>query len=231
MNSETIDKRYVGATASNYESKRLGSKKWENEQHAVELLLSKARLSYDIRTLLDIPVGTGRFIPLYQELPIMATGMDVSDDMLSEADKKVSKDADNIILRKGNVLDESTIDAEPDIVVCIRLLNWFKMNHVEIALQNMIRTNTSFIIVGIRTKREARMGFLRRAWVKAGQIGLSIKNMEISSSDGIEIHTEKDWTAMIDKYNLSIENKILIDVGLFGKKYGTEYYIYLMKCG
>jgi len=42
MDSQQIRDKYTGETVSQYEAKREESKKWHNEQDAVELLLNKA---------------------------------------------------------------------------------------------------------------------------------------------------------------------------------------------
>ena len=39
--------------------------------------------------LLDVPVGTGRWIPLVQKIATKYVGVDVSDSMINQAQKKI----------------------------------------------------------------------------------------------------------------------------------------------
>lgn len=104
---------YLGKVAQEYESKRNYKKKWAMEDKIMRVVLDK----YKPKELMDIPVGTGRFLKLYEKLGIKAIGIDVSPDMLKLAELKKTK----AILREGDIFSETL----SDFVVCVRLLNFF----------------------------------------------------------------------------------------------------------
>ena len=53
--------------------------------------------------VLDIPVGTGRFIPLYNNLGLRATGVDASIDMLGEARAMADRVGAEMSLDEGDI--------------------------------------------------------------------------------------------------------------------------------
>lgn len=141
--NKVATKRYRGKGATGYEAKRAGTNKWKLEDEGVRTLLPK-----NIRTVLDVPVGTGRFWDLYVERGIMATGLDTSEDMLNEAAEKGM-----IGLRFGDIRNIPFDDKSFDAVVCIRLMAWFEPDEVQQALREMARVS-NMIIVNIRTNEE-----------------------------------------------------------------------------
>lgn len=129
---------YVGTKAKNYELKRRSASKWKAEQKVVESLLSKGT-----GTVLDIPVGAGRFLDVCSASGRGLIGMDVSEDMMQVARLK------GIVCRHGNVLNIPLADKAVQTVVCLRLLNWLQGNAVEEAVIELRRVAHE-VIVGIR---------------------------------------------------------------------------------
>jgi len=103
MKYEEFKKKYKGVEAEKYEDRRREKKLWENEQKLVEKHLKNLASQNSVSSVLDIPVGTGRFIEAYKNLQMKVTGIDISEDMIAKAREKVSKDDSNIELRKGDV--------------------------------------------------------------------------------------------------------------------------------
>src|SRR3990170_2451843 len=85
MKLEELAKTYTGEMAETYDSKRTLSKKWQLEQDVVHRILES--MPHGI-TLIDVPVGTGRFVELYHKLGIAASGVDISKDMIARAGEK-----------------------------------------------------------------------------------------------------------------------------------------------
>jgi len=110
---------YYGQVAKNYEAQRQGGT-WDWEHEFVRANLGKAK------TVVDVPVGTGRFLPLYQEAGIEAVGLDVSADMLSIARRKGYGE-----IRKGDILK---LKDKADLGVCFRMMMWLPLEQCEIAL-------------------------------------------------------------------------------------------------
>jgi len=132
--------RYRGKGATGYDVKRAGTNKWKLENEGVEKLLP-----LDVKMVLDIPVGTGRFHYLYVERGIEATGIDTSMDMLREAYGKGMTD-----LRCGDIRYLPFKGKTFDVVVCVRLFAWFEPEVVQQSLKEMARVS-DILIVNIRT--------------------------------------------------------------------------------
>ena len=123
--------KYTGAIAAHYLDKRPLSWKWRFEQDAVQEFLTILKPG----TVLDAPVGTGRFAPIYKQLGISATGLDISQDMLSQVEGMPTV--------CGDILTHS---GDYDCVVCIRLLNWFNTDKLFQALENIARIGRHAVI-------------------------------------------------------------------------------------
>jgi ubiquinone/menaquinone biosynthesis C-methylase UbiE len=134
---------YIGNTARTYESDRERQVKWSAERRILdEWLIAMCPVS----NLLDIPVGTGRFFDIYDLNEIAVTGIDISEDMLSEARAK-GYDFD---LRLGNILAIDMPDGAVDVAVCIRLLNMLEPGEMRLALAELQRVARKAVIISLR---------------------------------------------------------------------------------
>ncbi len=87
----TITDKYFGQTASEYDAKRRHKGSWTTENGAVENMFLRAAQSGPIRSVLDIPCGTGRWIPFFQERDVDYTGVDISKDMIAIATRRFER--------------------------------------------------------------------------------------------------------------------------------------------
>jgi len=71
------------------------STKWRREQEVVASFLKELPRG---AIILDVPVGTGRFIPCYRETALRWYGLDISRDMLREAKRTAVAEAKLILL-------------------------------------------------------------------------------------------------------------------------------------
>lgn len=78
--------KYHGAIVENYEAKRVNDPKWTTEQAIIEGMLSDLPAG---STVLDCPVGTGRFLHFYAQRGLRFIGMDRSGDMLVQSALKL----------------------------------------------------------------------------------------------------------------------------------------------
>ena len=90
-------KAYDYDVASSYETHRTQEAEWNLENEYVEKFLRSIPKGSKI---IDIPIGTGRFIPYYEELEFEVTGLDISQEMLDVASQKVR--SDRIHLLRGD---------------------------------------------------------------------------------------------------------------------------------
>lgn len=169
---QRLTRRYTGDTAQHYDARRSGSAKWQAEQAIVERLLSRLAAG---ASLVDIPVGTGRFLRLYRQLGLAATGMDVSDDMLARAREKHT----DLPLRRGDIRAIDAADGAYDCALCIRFLNWIDTEPFEAVIRELARVSRRHVIVGVRSfapssrltlRRRLRQRWTRRQPHVEGQI-------------------------------------------------------------
>ena len=103
--------KYHGIKAVFYDRDRQTDGTWIAEHALVEKLVTKG-------PVLDVPFGTGRYVPIYNAKRLKYLGIDISADMLAEAKKKYPK-AD---CRVGSIFD---LPGGYQTAVCTRMLNWF----------------------------------------------------------------------------------------------------------
>ena len=133
MDFQALSTAYTGATATGYEARRTSTAKWLSEQIAVAELL---RVVPSGATVLDIPVGTGRFLELYQERGLKVAGRDISPDMLRAARNKLNEVGGlDCSLELADIRTIPDADDQYDCVLSIRFLNWVDSRGLEEVLR------------------------------------------------------------------------------------------------
>ncbi|MBA2543844.1 MAG: class I SAM-dependent methyltransferase [Deltaproteobacteria bacterium] len=149
--------RYRGTVAERYNDERAGSK-WELEQRVMERALDDVPRGSSV---LDVPLGTGRYLPFYAHRGHRVVGLDISTDMLREARhanvqvplSPIRGDVTAIPLRSGAV----------DYVVSTRLMNWLPEVALFGAVEEMARVASKGVILGIREIDRLELGQVREA--------------------------------------------------------------------
>ncbi len=93
-----------------------------------------------------MPVGTGRFIPHYAQCQFRVTGIDISTDMLKEAEAKAASIGLAMTLKEGSIFALPFADASFDAVVSVRMLNWFEAPQMALALREVSRVTRRHVI-------------------------------------------------------------------------------------
>lgn len=146
MKYDELATRYRGERASGYDAERVLTDSWRREHQAVESLLAQLPRG---AAVLDVPVGTGRFLELYARYGLQPTGLDISSDMLARAGEKAKDLGLAADLREGDIRATPFADKSFQAAVCIRFLNWVDMNGVSAAISELARVANQ-LIVGIR---------------------------------------------------------------------------------
>ncbi len=145
-------RKFHGAIASGYDAKREQDGKWIIEQQVIEGMLSD--LPPDT-LILDIPIGTGRFIPYYDAKGFQFLGLDRSEDMLKQAMAKGGPNTRGE-LHVGDILDTKLLDKVVDVAVCCRITRWIMGDHgpagIVKMLQEMQRVTRQRIILTARVR-------------------------------------------------------------------------------
>jgi SAM-dependent methyltransferase len=175
---KTPEARYFGKIAEAYDQRRSGAARWRLEDEAVSRMLEP----FAGRVVLDLPVGTGRFVPIYKRLGCRLIGVDISSNMLSEARKKADEvGLADCQLKIGDATRLNPSEIAADVGVCIRLLNWLPAERAERAFTNIAAACREALVVGLRSidlraveekKRAALEQRLREAHTKPMKEGL-----------------------------------------------------------
>ena len=99
--------------------------------------------------ILDVPVGTGRFVPLYDKLGFQMIGFDISDEMLGQADAHANS---GVHLAVADIRQLPLRGEESDAAVCIRLTHLVSRPTVKAAVREFARVIRpgGFLIVSAR---------------------------------------------------------------------------------
>lgn len=136
--------KYDSAVARDYDKVRDLECHWQQEDQFIQGYLKGRK----IRRLLDLPVGTGRFFAHYAGVENL-TGIDISEEMLLEARKKLPLLAPRtrVILELGNVLDLRFSNQEFDVAIVCRLFHLLPMDLLEKAVCELCRVTRGEVVV------------------------------------------------------------------------------------
>jgi len=145
-------RRYSSRGARRYESRRHGAR-WAAEARAFEYFYGKV----NPRSVLDCPVGTGRWFDVYRGNGATVHGIDISENMLSEATKKAPPNG-RIRLERADVLDSSgpsPLGRDYDLIVCSRFVYWLRPLELSIMLQKFHATGAPHLLAGAKVAPKA----------------------------------------------------------------------------
>lgn len=110
---------YYGDNAELYDAERAHTKRWAREQAAVKDYLD--RLPKGLK-ILDVPLGTGRYLPFYFERGDSVVGLDSSHAMIDVARRRAGDKADTLETVVGDATNLPFEDGAFDLVVSTRFL-------------------------------------------------------------------------------------------------------------
>jgi ubiquinone/menaquinone biosynthesis C-methylase UbiE len=223
MNFDRLSRTYLGALAEGYDGARARLAKWSSEQRIVEDILATLPPGSSI---IDIPVGTGRFVESYYRMGLAATGMDISPDMIMIAARKAQKIGFNMPFYLADIRDINVADGVFDAAVCTCFLNWLDIDDAKQAFSELVRIARKSLIVSIRhyaTLEElqpmTKDGFLQWA------LQISVRTHKALNRGGLRIHEEADVFNMFWECGLDLKQRTRV----VPRKYGTDYYIYTLE--
>ncbi len=110
---------YYGRVAQNYEKRRKKQGWWDVEQDEMKALLETLPKKLSV---VDIPFGTGRFVPFYLERGFDVHGLDASDEMLKAASESLGGDFKKCTVSTGSAMELPFSDGQFDLLVSTRFL-------------------------------------------------------------------------------------------------------------
>lgn len=229
MMSYPAKSHYFGDVATQYDSRRTLSAKWTREQEINRDLTA----GFDAgSTVLDGPVGSGRFIEYYEANRLSVVGIDISEDMLAEARKKCTGKSP-VSFHAGNVENLLLGDDSVDYALCIRLLNWVPLSAMLKIVKEYKRVSRQGIVVGVRVAQKLSVAERFRAgiadalptlgnlktWLrvlrKKTRQTLSMLMGKTNPKDRLArsffLHDEKKVLRLFESAGMRIEQKFLVE--------------------
>ena len=223
MKFEQLAEYYLGNAAKGYDAGRAKLGKWASEQRIAEdLLAMQPRGS----AVIDIPVGTGRFVKTYHRLHLVPTGMDISPDMIAIAAAKAQKIGLNMPLHIADIRSIDAMDGTFDVAICICFLNWIDIRGTREAFSELVRVARKSLIVGIR--HYTPVGKLHPATPRGfwqWLLQMAVRFYKILHRDSLRIHEQAEILAMFKQHGLEMKRRFRV----VPPKYGTDYFIYLLE--
>ena len=175
MKPENLSKQYTGRAAAGYDRNRAANPLWQAETAVIEGFLATVPPGGPV---LDIPVGTGRFLELYARFGLRATGIDVSPDMLAQAAKKARALKLDVTLEPGDIRRIGAPDGSFEAALCIRLAHLIETPILRAAVGELARVARTYVVIGVphyvpiaELARGLPYGIVRFAnqWVRRGK--------------------------------------------------------------
>lgn len=205
--------RYRGVAARQYETRRRETQQWQNEDTILSAILSEIAPNSKV---LDVPVGTGRLLDMACQRGHRILGIDVSEDMLSEARKR------NAVVDGCAELCTGDIEALPlrtnsvDYAFSIRFMNWVPLPVLESALSEIDRVSIKGVVVQVKLTRPLTPREMLKALIKRVRVSptrprqrrsLSRKPTPTAPSARTFVHREPEFEAVLDRTGLAISKR------------------------
>jgi SAM-dependent methyltransferase len=211
MTMDKLLEAYSGDKARGYDARRSRSSRWQREIAAMEGMLAEVKP----RRLVDCPFGTGRWIDQYESCAVEAVvGIDLSRGMLDEAAAKLqslpAERRDRYRLIEASIFDVTPDMAgdiaggKPDLVACVRFLNWVSFGDAERAMKALGRFGAGHAIVGISVIPEDA-GVLRRMVYR-----LALKWANRKGGPSQYVHEEAEMLALLSRLGWRVQRKAMV---------------------
>jgi 2-polyprenyl-3-methyl-5-hydroxy-6-metoxy-1,4-benzoquinol methylase len=220
VETNALKSHYDSDVADSYEATRHNAK-WAAEQAAVEQMLSTIPAG---ATVLDVPVGTGRFLQCYSERRFRVLGIDSSQDMLDRAINRHRIDTSLVTLRRGDIFQLANDGVSADVSVCVRFMNLVSTKDMSAVIAELAAVSKQNIIVGIRhivPLTELRLWRPRDLRRLLGRLA-SFVRFRIEGK--IVLHPFREIQAAFERAGLTVANSVCIE----RRGDGTDYCIYLL---
>jgi hypothetical protein len=126
--------KYYGAAAERYDAEREQSHRWAIENKAVADFVTSG-------PVLDVPLGTGRYVPVYRSKGLDFVGVDISRDMLDVAAR-----THGCVGWLASIFAMPFGDRSFATAVCTRMLDWLAPAEMEKAVAELRRVAETLIV-------------------------------------------------------------------------------------
>lgn len=147
------EKFYTREVAAQYEKLRQNDRYWAWENSVLNHCLNTFKITEKIA---DCPVGTGRFMDVYERHGLKLLGIDISPDMLSEAAKKI--EAAGMRGRAELIqADVSTLALDYPVakaLVCFRLVHLISRKSLGEVIRGLVKIPSEYIFLQAFTVKD-----------------------------------------------------------------------------
>lgn len=206
--------KYKGDIAHGYNERRTNESKWIKEQEIFNSILSSLP---EASCLVDVPLGTGRFIPFYKKYKLQCEGVDISEDMLNEARKEAASHQYEMQFLQGSADKLPQADSACDYVICARLLNWVPFPTLETMVREFDRVSRTGLVLEIRVSSELdrnspppepRRNIISRTGIFVRNI---VNGMLKRKPTAFYLHDSDSVIRLFDSLDLKIVNTYTVD--------------------
>lgn len=193
---------YYGDAACCYDARREPGPKWAFEQDSLQAYLQD--IAAEVASVLDAPVGTGRFLESYLNTPSVAAihGFDLSADMLRLARSRTPDQ--RVQLYRHDVV-RHPLPLMADLVVSFRFLNLLAPAEARLALTHLLAASRKYAVISCRLVGPHHRG-------------------EIYIENKIHLHADSDWQASIGRLGF-----VVADQRTFADERPGQYHSVLLR--
>jgi len=142
---------YFNDKADNYLKKREQTVGWKQQHITLVELLDKLPRSIKV---LDVPVGTGRFIDEYVNRDYQVYGIDISEEMMKQANVE-GRGLENVSLQVGDARSVPYEDDYFDLTVSFRFLGYIPpLEDAVLILKEIHRVTNKWAILNLQARTD-----------------------------------------------------------------------------
>jgi SAM-dependent methyltransferase len=186
-----IEKYYDTDNAKNYEQRRAGGL-WQSENKAFVKMYNTILKTYDsdktMLKILDLPVGTGRWIPFLTSNVKSYVGVDISPYMLEEAESKINDNSKFDTNFENHEWENylPTVKQHYDLIISTRFFAHFNANDTKKMMKMFSDATSGHLITQVRAcdnhftyYLEILLGLIKnpfrmfKRWKKSGRLSTS----------------------------------------------------------
>ena len=229
MNKKLL-KYYNKKQAEEYEARR-NKPIWRAETDFFKKLI-KRNYGKSIRTLslLDVPVGTGRWIPLIEKITSKYVGVDVSENMINQAQQKLKECSEHF--NKSSKLINTSIEKLPlilnekfEVIIMTRFLSHFSIDEIKSMMSILNNYLQGELIISLRvTDNRSNIFSEILEFITKSPIGAIRRYLKCGKLTYTK--TENDYNKVFHETGFTIISKDLV----FTDKYSRyEYWVLKLK--
>ena len=165
---------------------------------------------------MDIPFGTGRFIDIYLKNSLEVMGVDISKDMLMQAEKKLKNVKHSVKTIESDIINLPFENHYFDFIICFRLFHLLPFEIIEKAVKEISRVAKNKIYIEIyksslipetNQNKKNRLKMKLQAFIQ--KFAKEKKNTKEKTQPWLEIQNfsyyEKNLLNLFMKNNLNLE--------------------------